>query len=167
MDEVWKVITDFPRYSVSSYGRVRNNESGLVLRQHDHKGYKTVLLYDAFGASKRFSAHRLVAMAFLAAPSELECEQINHKDGCKTNNHANNLEWCTRSQNHRHSRDVLKNGLRPVLCVETEQEYESVKKAAEESSSYIPNIVRACKSGTTAAGYHWRYVKEDENIDRQ
>lgn len=165
MDEVWKKIVGFPSYSVSSHGRVRNDKSGRILRQHDRKGYKSVLLYDGLGASKRINVHRLVAMAFLSPT--LEGEQINHKDGCKTNNNVSNLEWCTVAQNHRHSRDVLKNGLRRVLCVETGQNYESVKKAAEASGSYIPDIVRACKNGATAAGFHWKYVKEDENIDRQ
>lgn len=160
MDEVWKVITDFPRYSVSSFGRVRNDESGLVLRQHDRKGYKSVLLRNGCGDGKRFSVHRLVAMAFLGAP--LDHKQVNHKDGCKTNNHVDNLEWCTGSQNHRHSRDVLKNGLRPVICIETGQKYESVKEAAKANASYIPDIVRACKNCSTAAGYHWRYIKEEK-----
>ena len=47
--------------------------------------------------------HRLVAEAFCEGAGE----QVNHKDGDKSNNAASNLEWVTCSENHRHAYRVL------------------------------------------------------------
>ena len=45
---------------------------------------------------KKFVIHRLVAQFFLKTI-------INHKDWNKTNNHVDNLEWCTQSNNIQHA----------------------------------------------------------------
>jgi len=51
--------------------------------------------------------HRIVAKCFIPNPSG--CLEINHIDGVKTHNSADNLEWCTRSENNRH---MFQTGLR-------------------------------------------------------
>ena len=45
--------------------------------------------------------HRIVAKCFIPNPNGYN--EINHRDGNKTNNEASNLEWCTRSENNRHA----------------------------------------------------------------
>lgn len=53
------------------------------------------------GKRKQHFVHRLVALAFIPNPDNLP--MINHKDCDPTNNHVNNLEWCTAKQNSIHA----------------------------------------------------------------
>lgn len=153
----WKAITRYGTYEVSSSGLVRNIKTGRILRYYQMKnGYMTVMLCSGDG-KKRFLVHRLVATSFIPNPSCLP--QVNHKDGVKTNNSVDNLEWCTGSENQQHRRNILKKGLRMVKCIETGIVYESIKSASEQNGTYIPNVVRACQNGSTASGFHWEYVE--------
>lgn len=110
-------------YSVSEDGRVfsearvvqRKSRPMTVqarqLRTAKHTaGYLTVNLHRG-EKQIAFLVHRAVALAWLPSPSDdglFAGLEVNHKDGCKTNNHASNLEWCTPSANKIHAR---RNGL--------------------------------------------------------
>lgn len=75
------------------------------LKQHTIKtGYKIVNLGDS---ERNVSVHRLVAKMFIENKDNKE--QVNHKDGNKTNNSVSNLEWVTRSENVIHSISELGN----------------------------------------------------------
>lgn len=50
--------------------------------------------------------HRLLATHFI--PNPLNYNLVNHKDGNKTNNLLDNLEWCSASQNAIHAVEYLK-----------------------------------------------------------
>jgi hypothetical protein len=83
----------------------RANGSYLKFKEHlltprkiTH-GYLSVMLYKN-GKPKNYKIHRLVAQAFLSNPEGLP--EVNHKDEDKTNNHVNNLEWCTHKYNSRY-----------------------------------------------------------------
>lgn len=117
--EVWKDIDDYPNYQISSFGRVKSKERYTKVKdnqinpikekilkiQIDHKGYSYVRLYNENGF-KSIKVHRLVANAFLDKINDKEF--INHIDGDKSNNHVENLEWCTIKENNEHA---VKNGL--------------------------------------------------------
>ena len=64
-----------------------------------HKGYVKVRIN-----KKDYFVHRLVAIAYLNNPQKKDT--VNHIDGDKSNNHVNNLEWCTRSENCKHAYDT-------------------------------------------------------------
>jgi len=111
--EVWKTIPNTNGfYEASSYGQIKSidrfvqhNYGGLkkawgrVLRQSKQRnGYLAVPIC-VLGKERRMNIHRLVALAFLGESTL----QVNHIDGNKTNNHISNLEYCTSSDNLKHS----------------------------------------------------------------
>lgn len=165
----WKKIDGFDNYSVSDTGLVRNDTTGRVLTVFNGStGYKIVHLRKG-GKMKNFKLHRLIASAFISNPQNLKC--VNHINGNKQDNRIENLEWCTHSQNNAHSYRTLGRSsynaikamteakFKPVLCVETNRAYKSVKNAAEETGALRGNI-SLCLTGkrVTAGGYHWRYA---------
>jgi hypothetical protein len=108
-DEIWK---DMPgtEYSVSNEGRVASRKKGgwRVMRANPNThGYLQVGLYDGGGRRQHATVHTLVAEAFLG-PRPTPEHQVNHRDGIKTNNRVDNLEWCTPSENQHHRYDVLR-----------------------------------------------------------
>lgn len=116
LNEIWKEIPEYG-YEVSTLGNVRNKRSGHVLspRVQSNGKYLFVSLWKN-NKEKHFRVHRLVATAFIENPENKS--QVNHKDKDTTNNHVDNLEWVTCSENHKHAfatgRAPLKNfGKRP------------------------------------------------------
>ena len=110
MKEYWKPIDETNgRYEVSNLGRVRSMKQyygviGRIMPQTiQRSGYHYVMLHVNNKPTCR-RVHRLVAKAFIPNPDNLK--EVNHKDGNKDNNQVSNLEWCTRSQNVKHSFDT-------------------------------------------------------------
>ena len=111
--EIWhRCEVPYTRYEVSNLGRVRNAHTGKILRSQKQKiGYFTVCL--CYKGERNFLlVHRLVATAFV--PGWRKGLQVNHKNGIKADNRAENLEWVTASENTRHGRDVLLKRVKPV-----------------------------------------------------
>ena len=107
MEEVWKPIegTD-GGYEVSNLGRVMSKmqrNPRIMPQTIQRSGYHYVMLHVNNKPTCR-RVHRLVAQAFLPNPANMK--EVNHKDGNKDNNRADNLEWCTRSHNVKHSFDM-------------------------------------------------------------
>lgn len=174
--EEWKLVYS-GQYAVSSFGRVvslylKGKFRVKEMVQRDSASYLKVHLHIA-GESKLVSVHRIVATAFISNPENLP--EVNHKDGNKHNNHVDNLEWVSKSQNKRHSIDVLKRThplqgkCLDVSCVFREVEqytlageflgfYHSIRVAALATGINETNISR-CANGKrkTAGGYIWRF----------
>jgi hypothetical protein len=99
--ETWKdVPSTGGRYQASSLGRVRNAQTGRVMKgSPNHAGYvKLTLRLD--GSNKHVLAHRLVAEAFFGPA--FEYAEVNHKDLNKTHNAPENLEYVTPQGNSEH-----------------------------------------------------------------
>lgn len=120
--EVWLSIPDAPMYEVSNFGQVRRG--GLLLKAPLRNGYPKVCLY-VHGAVRQASVHRIVASLFL--PPVAGCKQVNHKDGDKTNNRVDNLEWMSPKQNIAHA---ISNGLRKTKVTEAQAKAIKTEKLA-------------------------------------
>lgn len=99
MQEKYIQCRDFPNYSVSSNGNVKNIKTLRVLKFGHSKGYRTVHP-SIKGVSKTITVHKLVALEFC---EKGEGDQVNHIDGNKLNNCSTNLEWVTALQNMEHA----------------------------------------------------------------
>jgi hypothetical protein len=105
-----KNIPGLDLYSATSSGKIISKKTGLEIKELFRKdGYINVHVFvGKINNKKKYSLklqHRLVAAAFFGE-SALD---VNHKNGIKADNRIENLEYCTRSQNIRHSIDVLGN----------------------------------------------------------
>lgn len=99
MIEIWQDVKGYESlYEVSNFGRVKNRY-GKFLRGSVSHGYLRLALHKD-GEIKTTSVHRIVAETFVENPHNKP--YVNHIDGDKMNNVANNLEWCTQLENIQH-----------------------------------------------------------------
>ena len=174
--EIWKDVPGYiGLYKVSNYGRVKSVKKQLVLKTSGSGNrYKTVALCN--GMRKTFRLHRLVAAAFIPNPDNKPC--IDHIDGDRANNHADNLRWVTYLENnnnpitkkrlsennaknmqgkkgalHPNSKPVrmMKNG----VCLKI---YQSIHLAKQDGFNDTL-IIRCCKWRMKKhKGYNWEYI---------
>lgn len=163
--EEWRPIKGYEGlYEVSNFGRVKSLCAGkwksTTLRkpQPTRNGYRAVTLKKS-GKVRSITVHRLVAITFLDNPDGLR--EVNHKDEDKTNNHVDNLEWCTRKYNQNYN-EHYKIYYRPVIQLTKDgtevRRYESLKAAQNATgipSSYISGALRGKQK--TAGGFRWQY----------
>lgn len=109
VSELWKPVAGYEgRYEVSNMGNVRSiqdnhgryRERPVAKNRSGTVDYLYVKLFIKDKMTNK-AVHRLVAEAFVPNPGQLPV--VNHLDGNKRNNCADNLEWTTTSGNHRHA----------------------------------------------------------------
>jgi hypothetical protein len=115
----WKSVVGFEGvYSVSDVGRVRFDQDRggwrkiaageMVAVGRDLDGYAIAPLSRIGEREKRrsYRVARLVAAAFLG-PAPFPKAQVNHKNGIRSDDAVENLEWVTCKENIRHSMRAL------------------------------------------------------------
>ena len=174
-EEIWKDIKGYEGlYQVSSLGNVRRIDTimtvvtphkgtykktwrGKILKVIPQNGYHAIDLCKG-NKVERKSIHRLVAETFVPNPKNKL--QVNHKNGVKTDNRVENLEWVTASENSTHAYRVLKRippRNTPIICIETGKRYVKMLDAQKELGVSITNICNALRGDyETAGGYHWK-----------
>lgn len=159
---MFKVIPSFPNYMKNINGTVINKKFRYMKKYIDRYGYEVVTLRNN---KKRYNKtiHSLVMESFIfKRPNNY---QINHIDGNKQNNNLFNLEYCTPSQNIKHSYDT---GLRSAIGEKngqsklTEKEVKEIKSLIGKASQYTIarkyNIDQSTVSNIKN-GKLWSYVK--------
>lgn len=185
INEEWKDIDEYKGvYQVSTFGNIRRvnrwagNQCKSVYVEDikevtpyiDDKGYIRVCL-SYKNKAKHFRVHRLVARAFIPNPSGLL--QINHKDEDKTNNHVDNLEWCTAVYNSNYgtrtkriSEKNLAFGAKRSINQYSKdgmfiREWQSLTEAANVLGLHVSKISSCCHNrNKTCGGYIWKFTDE-------
>lgn len=142
-------------YEITRDGEVINKHTGRHIKpQKNGKGYYRV----AIGRKLMF-VHRLVAEKYVDNPEHKE--QVNHKDGNKLNNCADNLEWVTNKENRKHAieNDLHTHGEDCPWSKLTKQQVDFIRKHTEFSSKELAPIfnVNASHIRTIRRNESWKH----------
>lgn len=173
-EEIWMPIQGYSKYLVSNRGRIKTIQirgkkvNQLMVQTLTKKGYLKVTLYEN-NNKKTLLVHQIVAQTFIPNPNNKP--QVNHKNGIKTDNRVENLEWNTAKENVNHS---IRIGLRKALrgkdnpCSKTIIQMDlgnniihawgSSKEVERELGIDQSLIIRCCQGKQkTSHGSLWRY----------
>lgn len=182
-NEIWKDVTNYEGlYMISSYGRLkslkRNTAHERIMKPRVGKDGYYYCGLTKNGITKSKKIHRLVAMSFLYNVDNLP--QVNHIDGCKTNNVLDNLEFCTASYNCKHAYKLGLNkqwmtGKTGKDCPFSKKiyqfdldgkflkEWDSISDVSRALGIPVAHLVRVCKGQRkTTRGFIWKYAREGD-----
>lgn len=172
-NEIWKYTDDTRGYQVSNLGRVRKMNKTTepyfiipYLNSRSKGAFRVKLSYN--GVYKEYILHQIVADLFVINDDPVNKTYIIHKNGIKTDNRANNLQYVTKlesallggkvSKEKNEYRRVVKKeiGTGKILDV-----YESLADAARDTGIKYQNIYGAITGYRPTAGiYEWGFEEE-------
>jgi hypothetical protein len=179
-DEVWKSVQGWKKlYEVSNMGRVKvfgrqviygnktRHTSDKILKPSKRPdGYYVVGLCRD-GGRLIVNLHRLVAEHFVINDDFENKNDVDHKDGDKSNNKANNLRWTTRKENLDNRKKKRQGGSKKVICITTGEIFNTLKEASEKYNVPFANIGSCCKGYTraiedtvTGEKLVWKYYRD-------
>lgn len=164
--EKWKTISRFdedgkPPMQISNQGRLRRGVKYYTQRINS-RGYY-ICSFRLYGKPITVTIHRLVAEHFCERVTGADI--VNHEDGNKLNNAADNLTWCTQSENVKHAYDAGLNWKRgcystPIIAKHREgkpKRFKSISAAVRELGESKNTIQRHLRNGTTSKrGYTYQ-----------
>ncbi|MFY7936860.1 MAG: HNH endonuclease [Flavobacterium sp.] len=157
MKEVWKIYPHNKNYSVSNFGKVRNDKTGKELKGWI-KGSGYIINYIGL-------PHRMVMETFVG-PYPKDKKFTNHIDGNKLNNRLDNLEYTNHTLNaiHAHSTGLIKQSKKVIVYKKNTNdfvgEYYSVGEAAYQllGIRQTGNITKQLKGKIKSCyGYRFEY----------
>ena len=147
MKREWKKINGYSSYEISNDGCVRNIKTGCIIkplkRSNKQNLYYYVDMKSDLGKKSHKNIHRLVAETFIENPFVKPC--VNHIDGNKLNNHVDNLEWVTYSENDLHAFRI---GLRRSTSEQIQKAIDATKRKVRNKTTgeEFPSIADAARS---------------------
>lgn len=163
-------------YEINKNGVIRNVKSKKIIKGYIEKnGYVRVRFENkCLNGVVRTTVHRLVAEAFIPNPNNLP--EVNHIDRDRANNHVNNLEWVTHSDNMKHSyklginceplrkysqenRKKVTNGKNVFGSISEAADWLFKKGYSKNKKSAIAGISAVVREKRkTFGGYSWKYI---------
>jgi hypothetical protein len=150
---------------------VKNTNTGNFLKPYFSKstGYMLITIPKI---RKKYRLHRMVAEAFIENPYDYP--YVNHKDGDKTHNSVDNLEWVTAQMNSRHAEDHhLVNHARGEAAGKNKYSEKLIRRACEMLEEGIPTTHIAKELGMSRRlvnslkfGEVWKHVIKDYDIPK-
>ena len=167
--EEWRSLDfiGFPNYAISSFGRVRHIRFDRILSQYpNQKGLYHVGLHRK-GIRTNKSVAPLVAQAFLPEPRNPRFNAVCHRDGNRSNNSYENLEWrplwfVIRYQREYHN--YISYPRTPVIETTTGLKFKTGRDAANYFCLFEREVHRACETGespTFGSKYNFEYEKPE------
>jgi len=167
MEEEWKQIWEFPAYSISTYGRIRNDDRHTFVKQSLtlQGAVKVGLMSD--GTQYTRSVIRLVAETFIPQKNDKFNTPL-HLDGDQQNNYIDNIVWRPRwfvwkYANQFRTMDKYKT-YGSVVCRETGEVYASPVEAAISHGLLFFEIVQSAIEMTPVwpdwIRFHWAGEEE-------
>ena len=127
-------------YLISNQGRVYSRSTTCFMIPSIDNGYFNVALRVIVGQKAMwFRVHRIVMACFYEGEKPHTIETVNHKNGNKSDNRIENLEYCTTTENNRHFARELKREQEQtalkIVCEMRKEMYELRKKFHEQQKS--------------------------------
>lgn len=166
--ERWAEVIGFENYAVSDQGRIRNIDTGRILKPcynyAGHESWYGQLTLMRNGKYYQRYINRLVAIAFCEGYS-LGLE-VNHEDGDKTNAAAHNLTWiaCSENMDRAYQTELLKvtnkDKRKALEIIETGERFESLTECAEYLEVSKVSICKQLKGKLPhVKGFMFRYIR--------
>lgn len=167
----YKVSKRYYPFAANEQGEIMNVETGNIRKLNLGKnGYMMVGTRHA-----TYYVHRIVADAWCHNDNPTEKTDVNHIDGDKTNNHADNLEWCSKSYNMKHAavNGMLncENRKRGENCNLSQHSEEFIRKACELLQDNWRNVdvaratgIGACYIKQLRKGTAWKHITKEYNF---
>ncbi len=177
--EEWRIIKQFPNYSISNFGNVKNNKTNRIMKLSIKSGYYHVSLTNE-NCRKGCKVHRLVALAFI---QNLENKtDVNHIDKNKLNNNVSNLNWMTRKENNQHKLNGLvytSNKNKAIVRMNMDEDILQIYDSIEDAGiwAFENKLTKTSHNGRNAIGnclnslsnkaymFKWKYL--DNSLENE
>lgn len=164
------VIPYYSDYVISRDGKLLKKSNSMYIEaSRTTLGYYTFRMADDSRKTSNVLRHRILSIAFLEYPADVNSLDVNHLNGVKGDDFLDNLEWCTRSRNMDHAYDM---GLRtdniPVQIKDTNTNMVYIFRSCSDAGEFCDvtgtTITNRIKSGAENIynGYQFRYHPCDD-----